>query len=411
MCRWITLLSSESFSLSDIVLSPSNSMVQMSMDASFHPGYGDQNNHVMNGDGFGVGWYHGNCFVDKTHLLQNGCHQKKNEHPEKPPRLAAVFKDVLPAWNNINLKEICQATYSDCIMAHVRAASKGSGVSQQNCHPFKVGRLMFCHNGRIDSFLMLRRRFHALLSDEAFMGIRGTTDSEYVFALILTILASDGKSDRSPLQQTAPFGHGRLMSALKKVLKMIEELQVEAGMDGGFNTCNFSLTDGETMVVTRYCDKSPSIPAPSLYFAYGEAQELYNELTDEDQPIAHESSHSSPHPSSVDFNKAYGKQKSSTGSTGSTGSDVDDNNSQHSTEDEESEDLERVKLKYALSTPGRIFADIDPKMACMVVCSTPLTRTHSWHRIPANAILYYTRGSFPELRLLRTPEKRLSVVA
>jgi hypothetical protein len=220
-------------------------------------------------------------------------------------------------------------------------------------------------------------------------------------------LANDGKSEESPLTQTKPFGHGRLMSSIKKVLKMIEEVQVEAGMDKGFNTCNFSLTDGETMVVTRYCDKSPVVPAPSLYFAYGEAWELYHELMDEEQQPA--AGHSSPstngsmssHPSSAELSHTYGKQKSSVDGSGSDG---EDNNSQHSTEDEE--DVERVKLKYALSTPGRLFADIDPKMACLIVCSTPLTRTHSWHRIPANAILYYTRGSFPELRLLRTPEQR-----
>jgi glutamine amidotransferase len=398
MCRWVTLLSTESFSLSDIVLSPSNSLVQMSIDASFHPGYGDQNNHVMNGDGFGVGWYHTNHCVQKT--LVNGTSHKEHYNPDKPKRLAAVFKDILPAWNNINLKEICEATHSDCIMAHVRAASKGSGVSQQNCHPFKVGRLMFCHNGRIDSFVLLRRRFHALLSDEAYLGIRGSTDSEFIFALILTILSNDGKSDVSPMEQTTPFEHSRLVGALKKVLRMIEDVQVQAGLNGGFNTCNFALTDGETMVVTRYCDKSPSIPAPSLYFAYGDAQALYNELTEEEpQPIDHPSS-------SVDVAQTYGKQHSSSGSTGDADSSV-----QTSSEDEESEDLEPVKLKYALSTPGRIFADIDPKMAGLVVCSTPLTRTHSWHRIPANAILYYKRGSFPELRLLRTRDQTLSFVS
>ena len=438
MCRWITLLSTESFSLSDIVLSPSNSMVQMSIDASFHPGYGDTNNHVMNGDGFGVGWYHSHTYVDKSshHHLQNtiitttttnghsnngskekgsdpstdtttDCQQKKNV------RSAAVFKDVLPAWNNINLKEICQATSSDCMMAHVRAASKGSGVSQQNCHPFKAGRLMFCHNGRIDSFVLLRRRFHALLSDEAYLGIRGSTDSEFIFALILTILSDDGKSEISPMEQTTPFEHNRLIAALKKVLRMIEDVQEQAGLDKGFNTCNFALTDGETMVVTRYCDKSPTVPAPSLYFAYGYAQDLYHEITEEEpQPIVNGISHH--HSSGVDVAHSYGKQHSSNGSTaGSSNGDIDGASVNTNSEDEENgdEDMEPVKLKYALSTPGRIFGDIDPKMACLVVCSTPLTRTHSWHRIPANAILYYKRGCFPELRLLKTRHQTLSMIS
>jgi glutamine amidotransferase len=429
MCRWITLLSTESFSLSDIVLSPSNSMVQMSIDASFHPGYGDTNNHVMNGDGFGVGWYHSNQYVDKSshhHPHQNAVDTTNGSNGSKENgkdsgsssepipaavvsvRSAAVFKDVLPAWNNINLKEICQATTSDCMMAHVRAASKGSGVSQQNCHPFKAGRLMFCHNGRIDSFVLLRRRFHALLSDEAYLGIRGSTDSEFIFALILTILSNDGKSEISPMAQTKPFEHNRLIAALKKVLRMIEDVQEQAGLDQGFNTCNFALTDGETMVVTRYCDKSPTVPAPSLYFAYGYAQDLYHEITEEEpQPIVSGISH---HSSAAEVAHSYGKQHSSNGSSNGD-TDAASVNTNSEDEDNNEEDMEPVKLKYALSTPGRIFGDIDPKMACLVVCSTPLTRTHSWHRIPANAILYYKRGCFPELRLLKTRHQTLSMIS
>ena len=243
--------------LSDIVMSPSNSLIQKSLNASYHPGYGKKNNHITNADGFGIWWY-------------------SNRTPEKH---AAVFKDVLPAWSNVNLREICQATYSDSIMAHVRAASPGSGVSQQNCHPFKAGRLLFCHNGRIDSFQAMRRRYCSLLSDQAFLGLRGTTDSEFIFALVLTLLTQDGHTKQSPMTQTEPFGHSRLMASLKKALKLIEGVQAEVDMqEGFFNTCNFSFTDGESMVVTRYCNKSPEIPAPSLYFAFGHSNALVEEL-------------------------------------------------------------------------------------------------------------------------------------
>jgi predicted glutamine amidotransferase len=57
MCRWITLISAESYSLSDVVLAPSNSLVQLSRDASFHPDFTDANNATMNGDGFGIGTF------------------------------------------------------------------------------------------------------------------------------------------------------------------------------------------------------------------------------------------------------------------------------------------------------------------------------------------------------------------
>jgi predicted glutamine amidotransferase len=133
-----------------------------------------------------------------------------------PVASAAVFKDIFPAWNNMNLRELCMATSSNCIMAHVRAASKGTGISHQNCHPFKAGRLLFCHNGRVFEFYRFRRRFKELLSDEAYNSIMGTTDSETVFALLLTYLAKDGHSDGlSPFNQTKPFGTYQLSTCVQ----------------------------------------------------------------------------------------------------------------------------------------------------------------------------------------------------
>jgi hypothetical protein len=42
----------------------------------------------------------------------------------------------------------------------------------------------------------------------------------------------------------------------------------EVKLKDSYSTFNFSVTDGETMVVTRFCDKDPNIPPPSLYFAF-----------------------------------------------------------------------------------------------------------------------------------------------
>jgi glutamine amidotransferase len=372
MCRWITLLSSDQdlFSLADVVLIPSQSLVAMSVDASFHPGYGDTNNHVMNGDGFGVGWYWSPL-----------CNQQTNGNNVK---LAAVFKDTQPAWNNVNLREICTATQSNCIVAHVRAASRNMGISQTNCHPFKAGRLIFCHNGRIFNFTHLRRRMQALLSDEAFEGLRGTTDSETVFALILTNLANDGCSTESPITQSTPFGEKRLVKALKKTIQQIEKVVKDAG-EVEYNTMNFSLTDGDSMVATRYCDQSPDVPPPSLYFAFGDASELLAELTQEEPGSLTESEH----------------PKFAANDTSSIGSDTDDT--------EFLFDEQFVDLDQAQSNPGREFADVNRERSALIVCSNPLTRTHKWHHMPRNSLLSYTRGSLPELCLLTRRKASLYV--
>lgn len=401
MCRWITLISAESVSLSDIVLAPSNSLVKLSRDASFHPGADLINNAHMNGDGFGVGWYHTNAAIRpapdvNTSTFSNLFGNSMTEHSSTCTKAssnghtdiensacstkAAVFKDISPAWNNENLREICLATTSNCIMAHVRAASKNTGISHPNCHPFKAGRLLFCHNGRIDQFASIRRRFLEQVTDEAFENIRGTTDSECIFALFLTNLEEDDYAEGSPYAQTKPFGAKRLVAALKRTLHQIENFLEELGLTEGYSTCNFSVTDGDTMVVTRFCDKSPDIPPPSLYFAFGTAKHLYEELTNEKGSLF-----SIPRSSTEESDKEE-----------TSSDDSDESGSNTSNYDEKAIHLERHE-----SRPGKVLVDVDPTKASFIVASNPLTKTHTWHPMPRNSIMWCTRGKHPELRLLR----------
>jgi len=411
MCRWVTLLSSEPLSLSDVVLAPSNSLIVQSRDARFHPGYDEVNNAALNADGFGVGWYHRNVAKIPAvvrPVAADGTVSRGAPTPASPAvpaicalpsqntkmgdhqtRKAAIFRDTFPAWNNMNLRELCMATSSDCIMAHVRAASTGTGISLNNCHPFKTGRLMFCHNGRIFGYQQIKRRFLAELSDEAFLHIKGTTDSEGVFGLILTILARDEHAAEcgSPLMQTTPFGAKRLCNAIKKALAKIAQILDEANLEQrDYCTCNFALTDGETIVVTRYCDQSPEVPPPSLYFAFGCT--LQEEFTGEAtmMPILKK-----PDTMEIEDEK---KDAMSTDSN-----DVDDE-AQSDSSDESDFETMRVLLNRRESKPGKIFTDVNAAEATFVVSSDPLTRTHCWHKVPKNSIMWCTRGKHPELRLL-----------
>jgi glutamine amidotransferase len=379
------MISSESVCLSDILLAPSNSLVQLSRDASFHPGYPDLNNAVMNGDGFGVGWYHTTESICRSSEVSYDGSSGTMSYSKlrQTGTSAAVFRDIYPAWNNTNLHEICISTKSSCIMAHVRAASKGTGISQQNCHPFKAGRLLFCHNGRMWNFKSYRRRFLALLSDEAFSGVRGTTDSEAMFGLILTYLAKDGQG--SPYTQKEPFGHERLARALKKALRQVEIVMEENNIMDGYSTFNFSITDGDTMVATRFCDKD--IPPPSLYFAFGDSEELYSELTADEPQLT--------------------PKTSSIGSQLSDEKKSDDTASQDS---DENYDLQVVDIEEKESKQGTVLMDVNPATASFIVCSNPLTtKTHTWHKMPRNSIMWYTRGKHPELRLLKRRKQRYTV--
>jgi predicted glutamine amidotransferase len=50
----------------------------------------------------------------------------------------------------------------------VRAASETSVISEQNCHPFRFGRLLFQHNGHIEQFQKIKRRLNSVLRDDVY---------------------------------------------------------------------------------------------------------------------------------------------------------------------------------------------------------------------------------------------------
>ena len=104
-----------------------------------------------------------------------------------------MFRSITPAWNNRNLQNLARVVASDCVLAHVRAATQSSGVNEANCHPFRWRRFLCMHNGDIGDFRAVRRTLLASVCDEAFGNVYGSTDSEHFFALFIDCwLASDG---------------------------------------------------------------------------------------------------------------------------------------------------------------------------------------------------------------------------
>uniref|UniRef100_A0A7S4B882 Glutamine amidotransferase type-2 domain-containing protein n=1 Tax=Chrysotila carterae TaxID=13221 RepID=A0A7S4B882_CHRCT len=244
MCRWLVYCGTQPILLKDLIFAPQNSLIHQSFNGGFHPGLSGKNNMGLNADGFGVGWY--------------GCSG------------AAIFRSVSAAWNNRNLRELCGSVESRCVFAHVRAAS-GSVISEENCHPFRYGPLLFQHNGHIEGFKRIKRRIFAELRDDVYDWVEGTTDSEACFALVLTLI------DPAHLKQQFVPAEA-LRSAMLGAIALLRTFLHEAEITKGYSTFNFALTDGRTVIVTRFCDKAPRIPPPSLYYAFASACELKEHL-------------------------------------------------------------------------------------------------------------------------------------
>lgn len=157
MCRWLAYMG-EPLRASTIVLDAKHSIVAQSLDSPLGA-------ETVNGDGFGFGWY------------------PSDATPTTEP---AVFHSIEPAWNNQNLREITRAVESPLFFTHVRAAS-GPPIQQTNCHPFRYENWMFMHNGAIASWPELRRDLTVAIDPSLYPEVLGTTDSEVLFHLALTL--------------------------------------------------------------------------------------------------------------------------------------------------------------------------------------------------------------------------------
>lgn len=225
MCRFTFYLGDE-ITVADLVTRPENSLIHQSTHARERP-------EPLNGDGFGLVWY-------------------LDDDP-KPAR----FRSLTPAWSNANLAELARVTKSHCIMAHVRAATGGSfDVSEANCHPFRCGRFALMHNGDIPAFGRIRRALLAELSDEGFASVRGTTDSEHVFALAMEKLRGHEHESSCKLM------HEALEYAVGRVLSLIDE-----HAPGTHAYLNLVLTDGRNAAACKFSTDPDYID--SLYVNQG----------------------------------------------------------------------------------------------------------------------------------------------
>lgn len=225
MCRFTFYIGSE-IALADLVTRPENSLINQSTHAR-------ERTEPLNGDGFGLAWY----------------------VPDDPT--PARFRSITPAWNNANLAELSRVTRSRCILAHVRAASSDRfNVAEANCHPFRHGPFTFMHNGHIEGFERIRRPLMDSLSDAGFAGIRGTTDTEHVFALALEHLRGhEGESSCDLLADA-------LQGAVNGVLALLS-----AHAPGHHAYLNLVLADGHHAAACRFSTDAEHID--SLYLSEG----------------------------------------------------------------------------------------------------------------------------------------------
>ena len=242
MCRWLAY-SGSPISLEELLHKPDHSLI----DQSLHARLGVE---TTNGDGFGVGWY--GADIDTP----------------------ALFRSVEPAWNDRNLREIAHHVESPLFLAHIRA-STGTAVQQTNCHPFRYGRWLWVHNGLVREFPRVKRELALAVDESLYAFIEGSTDSELLFYLALTL----GLEDDPP-------------GAVERMVGLVEDRGHRHGVEYPLQM-TIATTEGENLWAFRYSSEGRS---RSLYYSTDlrTLRELYperprlHEVSDETRIIVSE---------------------------------------------------------------------------------------------------------------------------
>ena len=108
--------------------------------------------------------------------------------PEDPFTYRAT---TLPSFDR-NLRLMAAKIASTCLVAHVRGVtySGEAVVADTNLHPFHFpgARVVLAHNGHLRQFARMRYALVEHVRPELAQCIEGTTDSEWIYALVLSQL-------------------------------------------------------------------------------------------------------------------------------------------------------------------------------------------------------------------------------
>jgi glutamine amidotransferase len=151
----------------------------------------------------------------------------------------------LPVFDR-NLKNLAEKVRAGCVLAHVRGVAYSTAVeiSLQNVHPFQFEGLQWAlaHNGDLAGIHEMKPFLLKEIRPEFISKIRGTTDSEWIYALFVSQL-------RDPHDAAS---EDEVFAALEKTIAILREARKNIGMTLS-SSLNLFIANGSQLAAVRYC--------------------------------------------------------------------------------------------------------------------------------------------------------------
>jgi predicted glutamine amidotransferase len=152
---------------------------------------------------------------------------------------------ALPIYDR-NLKALAEKIRATCVLAHVRGVHFNTEgiISQQNIHPFQFPgcRIALAHNGDLERMREIKPALLEHVRPEFARMIEGTTDSEWIYALLLSNLEDPGRDVTAD----------EIAQALSKTLAVLRQVREKLGIVN-WSPVNLFITTGKQLAAVRYC--------------------------------------------------------------------------------------------------------------------------------------------------------------
>jgi predicted glutamine amidotransferase len=142
----------------------------------------------------------------------------------------------------LDWEQVAQDVRTDCAVFHLRQATVGD-FRAENTHPFRMRSWLFAHNGTIERFDAIREPMASQIPDYLQRNVRGGTDSEHFFHVILSFLHDSGQLEQVDGDERA------VVSAIRSAVALVDRLSAEVGAKQA--TLNMVLTNGRRLYALR----------------------------------------------------------------------------------------------------------------------------------------------------------------
>jgi glutamine amidotransferase len=151
----------------------------------------------------------------------------------------------LPVFDR-NLKSLAEKVRARCVLAHVRGVAYSTAVeiSLQNVHPFQFEGLPWAlaHNGDLAGIHEMKPLLAPSIRPEFLSRIKGTTDSEWIYALFVSQLGDPAEE----------CGEEELFAAIDATLAIIRRARERLGIELS-SSVNLFIANGRQLAALRYC--------------------------------------------------------------------------------------------------------------------------------------------------------------